>query len=153
MTMEILENMVAFWLLLGILLALSELIVPGLVIIFFGIGALITSLATWVFDPTLTVQVAIFLASSVGSLILFRNVIKKRYSGDVDESDESSAKEFIGKKAVVTEVNINAREFSVEFRGTTWMAFSSEELNVGDEVIITDKKSIKLQIKKSETYE
>jgi len=148
MTIELLENMVAFWLLLGILLALSELIVPGLVIIFFGVGAVITSIITWLFDPGLTVQVAIFLTSSISSLLLFRSVIKRNYNADVEELDESAAKEFIGKTATVTEASSSGESLSVEFRGTTWMAFSDEPLKVGDEVIITGKASIKLNVKK-----
>ncbi|MCP4148860.1 MAG: hypothetical protein GY757_14030, partial [bacterium] len=38
----------AIWAILGVVLVFIEFIIPGLVIVFFGVGALITALTTWI---------------------------------------------------------------------------------------------------------
>jgi len=54
------------WFLIGVGLLLLEFTAPGLVILFFGIGALITSISCWLgLAETMPVQVLIFSAASM----------------------------------------------------------------------------------------
>lgn len=62
-----------YWFLLGLALLLSELILPGFVIMFFGIGAWITALCILLgITENFNVQLLIFLGSSLLTLVLFR---------------------------------------------------------------------------------
>ncbi|MCB0735326.1 MAG: NfeD family protein [Bacteroidetes bacterium] len=148
MEITLLQNPAAFWLMLGILLALSELFVPGLVILFFGLGALITSGICYLADISITLQVVVFLFTSILSLLIFRSVLKQRFFSDTEEKDESLNGEFIGKTARVSRVNEDGVSGQIEFRGTVWTIQSNEVLSVGDVVEITSKESIKLFVTK-----
>ena len=148
MEITLLQNPAAFWLMLGILLALSELFVPGLVILFFGLGALITSGICYLADISITLQVVVFLFTSILSLLIFLSLFKQRFFSDTEEKDESLNGEFIGKSARVSRVNEDGVSGQIEFRGTVWTIQSNEVLSVGDVVEITSKESIKLFVTK-----
>ena len=68
------------WFVIGIGLAFLELQLPGFVVIFFGIGCLITAAALLVWDPGLDQQILIFLVGSVSSLLLMRKSMLKVFS-------------------------------------------------------------------------
>ena len=75
------------WFVLGLVLILSEFIVPGFVIIFFGLGAWITALCTLIgLSPTISIQLAIFLASTVLTLVLFRKKGQRYFMGELQAS-------------------------------------------------------------------
>ena len=64
------------WLSIGVLLLFIEVATGGFWIGFFGIGAIVVSIAVWVdLVETLNSQVAVFLIASVISLIALRITI------------------------------------------------------------------------------
>jgi len=66
------------WFVVGLVFMLAELALPGFVIIFFGIGAWVTAVcvALGIVD-SFNGQLAIFLISSILTLVLFRKQGKK----------------------------------------------------------------------------
>ena len=77
--MDILSDPAVIWFLIGLGLLLLELILPGLVILFFGIGAWITALVCAIADINLNWQIFIFLVASLLGLVLLRKYLKKRF--------------------------------------------------------------------------
>ena len=70
---------VTIWLIVGILLALAEMIIPGLIIGFFGLGAIVTTLTTLVgLTNGFTSQMLTFLITSLAFLTLFHKVWKRK---------------------------------------------------------------------------
>jgi membrane-bound ClpP family serine protease len=70
--METLKNLFTdevIWFLIGIVLLIMEFATPGLVIFFFGVGAIVVGVVCIFLNPSFTVQLAIFLVSSV--ILLF----------------------------------------------------------------------------------
>ena len=64
-------NPVLIWFLVGLALILSEFMVPGVILVFFGMGAWITAIGAWVgFAPDTSSQLLIFAISSVILLVL-----------------------------------------------------------------------------------
>lgn len=53
------------WFILGALLAIAEIIVPGIFLIFIAIAALLTGLVTLIFDPGAPVQFIVFAIFSL----------------------------------------------------------------------------------------
>ncbi len=47
-----------FWLIIGVMLLFLELAVPGFILFFFGVGALLTSLGAYLFHLSLSWQLA-----------------------------------------------------------------------------------------------
>jgi len=101
---SIFQNPAIFWIIFGITTLLLELIVPGFIIIFFGVGALITALITWLI-PAITTdfQLLIFLLSSGLFLALFRKTIRKSFSSANNPQSDEVEQEFVGKKAKAIE--------------------------------------------------
>lgn len=134
------------WFIIGLVLLLLELVIPGFVIFFFGIGAWLTALLCLFTEPNINIQVIVFAASSVLTLILFRRMIKNKFIYNRDDKSEAVEDEFTGKEAVVIEDIAPGKRGKVEFKGTSWDAESDTEIKTGQRVLITAKKSIKLKV-------
>lgn len=140
-----------YWFLLGLALMLSELALPGFVIIFFGIGAWITAFCIWfgVADAFNT-QLVIFLFSSVLALVLFRKRGEKyfrgRVSGKVD--DVAVLDDVKGERALVVEdILPSSLAGKVELHGTNWNAVADGEIRKGTPVEILERKDLTLKVK------
>jgi len=143
--MEFLSDPAVIWFLIGLGLLLLELALPGLVVLFFGIGAWLTSLGHVIFDYNLNVQILVFLVSSLLGLILLRKFIKKRFFDRKKDQIRDQLEEFIGHKAVVT-VDFESGRGQVEFKGTNWKAEGDDALKKGDQVVIEKKDNLTLYV-------
>lgn len=136
-----------FWFFLGLAFFLLELMIPGFVIIFFGVGAWVTSLTCLIANPGLDLQIIIFSLTSILTLLLLRKMLTKRFFKEGEDSPTTLADEFIGKEAIALEDIKGGKKGKIEFKGTTWTASANDDIKSGQTVIITDKKSIQLIIK------
>ena len=136
-----------FWFILGLVLLLLELVVPGFVIIFFGVGAWITSLVCIIFNPGINLQAAIFAVTSVIVLLVFRRMIQNKFIYNKDDKSESIEDEFTGREAVAIDDFGPDKTGKVEFKGTTWNAESESVIKSGQRVIIIEKVNVKLIVK------
>ena len=141
-------SVVTIWLLCGVIGLALELILPGLIVLFFGCGSLLTGIATWIF-PSLQIegQLIVFVVSSVVLLLFFRKMLRNRFFNNSKESDDELADEYIGKAAVALTDFANGHG-EVEFKGSKWEALSADEIRKGDTVVISSRESIKLTVEK-----
>ncbi len=137
------------WFFMGLVLILLEFGIPGVITIFFGIGAWMVALLCLIFDIPLGLQIMIFIVGSIVPLVLLRKWFKKLLEGrsSVGPVDLDELEEFLGKRAVVTEDIAPERRGRVEFRGSTWKAEAYENIAVGTTVEIVDKNNITLIVK------
>lgn len=137
------------WFLLGVILFLLELAVPGLVLFFFGIAAWIVSIITLMFDINTSSQITIFIGISVILIFTLREKLKQYFQGDTTQSELHELRsDFIGKKVTVTErIKVNSRG-KVELNGTNWYAESIEDIEVGEIVEIIEKDNLTFKVKK-----
>ncbi|NSW95508.1 MAG: NfeD family protein [Bacteroidales bacterium] len=132
------------WFLIGLLLFLLELVLPGFVIFFFGVGAWITALVCLIGNPGINLQIIIFAVTSVVSLALLRRMIQKRFFFSKEGLSEAVEDEFTGREATaLTDINPQ-KEGKVDFKGTTWKAESEADIRAGQKVIIKGKDNFKL---------
>ena len=144
--METLSDPAVIWFLIGLGLLLLELILPGLVIIFFGAGAWVTALVCAIFDPNLNVQILIFLLASLLGLVLLRRYLKNRFFSKKSEEFEDQLEEFIGRSAISL-ADFKEGMVAVEFKGTHWQARCDEPVTKNQQVIIEKKESLTLFVK------
>lgn len=135
-----------FWFIIGLVLFLFELVIPGFFIFFFGLGAWVTALVCLIGNPAsiTNFQILVFATVSVLSLIALRRIIRKKFFYSKDNVSEGVEDEFSGKDALATTSfgpNIKGK---VEFKGTTWNAKSKSEIKEGDSVVIIEKNNITL---------
>ena len=138
---------IIIWFIVGLALILMEFIIPGLVIVFFGLGAWVAAIFVSIFpEMVFWVQMMIFTVFSVGALVLLRRTLKKRFFSDQEGAENEGLDDYIGQKAVV-EKAIKDGEGKILFKGVSWSAYADEDIPEGTKVTIIDKDSIKLKVK------
>lgn len=132
------------WFIIGLVLFLLELILPGFVIFFFAVGAWVTAIVCLIGDPGINLQVIIFAVTSVLALIALRKIIQKKLYFSKDSRSEEVEDEFTGREAVaLTDFNAEGKG-KVEFKGTSWNAESGSEIKAGQNLKIIRKDNVKL---------
>lgn len=132
------------WFILGLILFLLELVIPGFFIFFFGLGAWAAALACLIWDPGVNLQIIIFAVVSVATLVALRKMIQKKFFYVKEEDAQKVEDEFTGREAIVVEDILPGTTGKVEFKGTNWKAESKTELKAGSRAIITGKEDFKL---------
>ncbi len=143
------------WAVVGIVLLLSELAIPGFIIFFFGLGALITALTCGLAAISINHQLILFLAASLLMLVGLRRWLKNIFTGFMagkQNPQDNPDNTFTGKTAVVRECIKPGCEGKVELNGTDWRAESEEMLSPGDRVIVTGRTSLVLSVRKKEDH-
>jgi len=141
------------WAIVGMIFIFIEFFIPGLVIAFFGVGALITALTTWIgISPTLPWQLLVFILSSILLLALLRRYVKRVFFGGT--KSEMNVPNFtvdIGKIVPVEEF-IQPGEVGgkVKYQGSLWLARADEPIPPGESVKIIGCDNITLLVKKVE---
>jgi len=134
------------WFLLGLVLFLLELVIPGFFIFFFGLGAWVTALVCLIGEPSTNLQIVIFAVVSVLALIALRKMIQKKFFYHDENLSDKVEDEFTGKEAIAMEDFNSENSGKVEFRGTTWKAEAETHIKAGQTVIIKIKENFKLKV-------
>lgn len=139
------------WLLAGILLVFIEFFIPGVIIVFFGFGAVTVAFTTWIhLTPTLALQVLVFWISSVIYLLFLRRLLKRVFTGrqQVGQEELNFIVE-IGKTVPVIEF-IEPGEVGgkVRYQGTQWAARCDVSCAPGECVRIKGYDNLTLIVEK-----
>ncbi|MBN2441638.1 MAG: NfeD family protein [Spirochaetales bacterium] len=140
-----------FWLILGLILIIAEIFIPGVIVIFFGFGALITALTTTIgLTGDIYLQIIFFAASSLLLLILFRNIIYKRIYKKVPAGNNPDTINLEIGKIVPVEELIEPYEVGgkVRYQGTLWAAKAEERITPGESVRIIGYENLTIVVKK-----
>ena len=142
------KEMTVFWLVSMIALFVAEAATVNLVTIWFAFGAL-AALITSVAGGELWLQIVIFIAVTILTLIPTRKLAKKYFSKNKHQA--TNAEMFIGQLCTVTEDidNINAIG-AVRCIGKEWTARSQsgEKIAAGETVTAVAIEGVKLIVKK-----
>jgi len=125
------DNIYFIWFVIGIIFFLGELIVPGFILAFFGLGSFIVSIVLY-FYPELSFdnQVLLFATSSLILLFLLRSYIQKIFTGQerVDEDEyfgNDQFKQNSKESFAVVIGKIPSKGFGeIKYRGTFYKAKS-----------------------------
>jgi len=137
------------WFLIGLLLLLAEFAIPGLIVLFFGVGAWIVAVTCLVAAPSLNVQLGIFIGSSILSLALLRRWLKGMFMGHVTGTQDlnEDLNEFVGERAMVMQAITGKQPGKVELHGTNWKAEADAEIPEGAVVEVVAKDNLTLKVK------
>ena len=141
-------SMAFIWLGAMIVLLIIEAGVPGLISIWFAVGAL-AALISALFHAPVWLQIVWFLLVSIVSLILTRPLVKKYVNS---RTQPTNADMLIGKDAVVTEAinNVHAKG-AVSLAGKTWTARMDNEgdsAEIDEVVSVVRIEGVKLIVRK-----
>ena len=127
------------WLYVGLAFAGLELAVPGLILIFFGLGAWVTALFAFIHPFSLAWQLGVFSAASVISLLALRKYVKSVFQGKSGRDEEEVEDDDLGKRATVTQETGPDAPGQIKHRGSFWPAVSDKVIPAGTAVKITGR--------------
>ena len=141
-------QMSVFWLIAMVVLLVIEAVVPGLISIWFALGAL-AALISALFHAPVWLQIVWFVAVSVIALVLTRPLVRKYVNSRVTPTNEDMV---IGKDAIVTEGidNLHSKG-AVLLDGKTWTARmdrETEKAEKGETVRVLRIEGVKLIVEK-----
>lgn len=142
---------VLVWFIFGLVLILAEFMVPGVILVFFGLGAWLASLGGWLglLDGWAS-QLLVFAVSSVVLLLALRKRFTARFLGYVGDDNvlDHNLDEFDGQRVLVIEdIDPDLDRGRVEFKGAGWRARSAVPLPAGSRAIIVAVEGIILEVK------
>ena len=136
------------WLIIAILFFILEMMGPGFLLFWVGVGALITMVVS-LFVDSLVVQIGVFTISSILLLFFTRPFVKKFTKNDTTITNANS---IIGKKAIVTkEINSLKGTGQIKINGEAWSAKSSNEdiIEEGAKVTVLNINGVKAIVEKA----
>lgn len=141
-------NTAPVWLVVMVLMLIVEAAVPGLVSIWFAVGAL-AALFSALFGAPVWLQLLWFAAVSVLCLWLTRPLVKKYVNSRVQPTNADA---LIGRDAVVTESIDNVQSLgAVKIHGQVWTARSADDalgFSEGEVVRVRAIEGVKLIVEK-----
>jgi len=135
------------WFILGLLLILLEVAVPGLISLFFGLSALIVG-ALCLFIPIIPwLQWVLFSVLAAILLASLRTWVKSMFGGRASQS-QAIDNDIVGQRAIVTQRIMPGHPGKVELRGANWSADAAETMEPGTAVKVIKKESISLTVER-----
>lgn len=140
-----------WWLIGGCVLILLEFFLPGLVVIFLGVGALLTGSMIYLrYITDAYLAIVFFVVSSVFLLMTLRRIVLRFYPSLSEKSETDEDALIAGRTAeTISLVSPDHFEGRVKYSGTTWPARSAEgEIAAGTRVEIVSRENISLIVRK-----
>jgi membrane protein implicated in regulation of membrane protease activity len=91
-----------YWLAAGLLLAAAEMAAPGFFMIWLGAAALVTGLVTWAVPIGVPIQVVVFAALAIASVLFGRSYFRANPIESADPKMNDRGARLVGETVVVT---------------------------------------------------
>ena len=137
-----------FWAILSGIMAILEIIIPGLVTIWFALSALIVMFLSNFIGDSL-IQFLIFAVLSIIFLIFTRPVLRKYIEIQRKTNFDSSMKGTNIKVVKVVDTKRIEKEYEVKFKGSIWSGVSEEIFSSGEIVKIKGFRGNKIILEKN----
>ena len=141
------------WLLGGIILLASELLLPGLVAMFLGLGAMVVALLRWLgLIDSLAYSFTAWFVSSLAFIVFLRSTLQRFVPSETSFTPLEEDSDLFGAVAEVVEtVSSSHTDGRISFRGTTWPATSdAAEIPPGSKVTILFRENLGWRVQPSD---
>lgn len=136
-------NATFFWVAVGLVLIIAEMLHMSMVLLFFGIAALLVALAKFLGLNNLPIEIVLFAVTGLGSMMLFRRKMLKSLKTSSDLVNDRNA-------MIVLAHDLPARgSTSVTYQGVAWTAIndSDSHLAKGSKVYVQRTEGVKLIVR------
>lgn len=140
-----------YWLVIGVMLFFLEMAVPGFILFFFGMGALVTAVAAWLTPISIAWQLALFICTSLIFVLGLRKLIRNTFFSPTvkeGEADLDVMRAVPGDKGVVSMAIVPPAEGRIKFSGTSWRASADEQIEEGEIVAVVYQKDLVIHVEK-----
>ena len=138
-----------FWLAVGLVLMIAEVVTPGFILFFFGLAAVLVGLLAFI--PAIavsgTVQLLLFAVLSVVTLLLLRRQMKALFTGRSRNGQPEIDDALLGRHAVVTERIAAPLDGKVEVNGVSWSATAVDVIEPGAPVEVVGRDGLTLRVR------
>lgn len=137
-----------YWLIAAGLFCIAEIIIPGFLVFWLAIGALVAMVVSF-FTSNLIIQMTVFIIVST-ILIFATKPLVKKFVRNYDKSVKTNVYSIIGKHAIVTKSINSKRELGqIKVDGEIWSAEceNSSSIEQGTEVEIVKINGVKAIVK------
>ena len=132
------------WIGVAIVAAIVEIVVPSFGFIFVSAGALAAAIVAWTLGVTPAIQVVVFAAVVIGSLLLIRPRLVGRLGA---RGVPSRTEAMLGRRGRVTEdINPTLGTGRVNVGGEDWKATSDRPIPMGVDIVVKSADSIVLHV-------
>jgi membrane protein implicated in regulation of membrane protease activity len=141
------------WCILGAILIVAEIFTTGFVLLWFGIGALLAALASFVGIDSLVIQFLIFAGVSIALTAASRTIFINYFSRDKPENALRSGVDALpGKVGTVVSSSKGAlNEGAVKVFGSTWTAYPAageQPLEAGERVCVESVEGASIYVRR-----
>ena len=132
------------WMIFGLTMMVAELVIPGGIIVFLGISAMVVSGAIYMgWITSVTYALITWFITSIIFMLFLRSLFMKYFEGDSEIQDVEENSDIPGKTVEVIEEITPDKPGRVRMRGSTWVANSEEHFKIGDTaLVVTIKENI-----------
>ena len=134
------------WLIIFIVLIITELLTINLVTIWFAIGSLVSFFVSLFSDNT-SLQIGIFVVVSFIALLLTKKIVNKVKNKQIIPTNLDRV---IGEVGIVTETISPLKIGEVKVDGKRWSAVSDTEIKLNEKVKILAIDGVKLKCQRVE---
>jgi membrane protein implicated in regulation of membrane protease activity len=129
------------WLVIGMILVVSEIFIPSFTILWFGLGALVVGLVEMFVPMSLSTQILVWTVSSVLFTVAWFKVIKPRMASN--NSGEKARYSAIGESGLVTKLPTDTTKGRMRFSTPImdrdeWVFNCESAVNLGDRLYIKE---------------
>lgn len=144
----LIENIYILWFIVAFIFIVGELFLPGFVVFFFGVAALIIAFETMIFEINPSLQIIQFIIFSGFLLFVFHKFFRKE-----QKQKSSFDAETENQLVKVTQDILPPQYGKVIFKGSEWSAESQQKIFAGEMAEIVSHESIRLVVKKKKNID
>lgn len=123
------------WVVIGLLLATLEIVVPGVYLIWLAVAALLTGALTFVFDPGLPLQIVNFVFIALIAAFSAKRILRDRPIASADPLMNKRGGRLVGETAVVVQA-FEGGTGRIHLGDSDWLA-KGVDLAIGERVRVT----------------
>jgi membrane protein implicated in regulation of membrane protease activity len=141
------------WFIAGLILILLEFAAPGVVVIFFGLGAWVVAMAMWAgLIESVPAQCLTFAVASLILLFALRRYVASWFVGGASDGTSNLEEEFTGKTVrVVHTIGGGEHTGKVELKGAEWNARSEGPIEEGETATVVRRDGLELIVEPKES--
>jgi len=136
------------WIVLGLILVVSEIFAPLFIVLWFGLSAIIVGLVDLTFSTSFTTELFLWIVLSVIFLALWFMFFKDKTISKSGQSDFTLGTKGVVMKKIESHEKGKVRFDTPVLGSSEWFAISDEEIEVGASIQIVDVKGQLLKVKK-----
>jgi inner membrane protein len=139
-----------YWMISGLGMIALEFLIPGIFILFFGLGAIFTSVIVLVAPIQMGTQILIWVLSSGLIILVGSQFVKNLFPSDESYAESALKDDYIGKTVlVIKKIEPGSKEGRVQLQGTEWYATSIHHtFEEGESAKVFDRENLLLIVEK-----